>query len=397
MSKQITLWRSTDTPVTNATEYCCPMGNGSWFGPEASQAMVVATAGTFRNLRVVTSAAPGVGKSWTVTLRVNGSSSALTVTISGTDTDEEDITHDVSVSAGDVIALQFTPSGTPSAMTPSVSLEFDSTTAGASMYGSGSGNIVAISRATALFGGDTSGNWSNEACVNAVEGDFTALYVSLDGAPGTGSYTFAIQKNGTLQDGSGGTVDTRVTIANAATSGNASFTLPCSPGDLFRLSVVPASPGTSRRPRYGVCLIADTPGVSNFSSSPTDNTNGGATEYFAPCGDASGLFTGTEADHQATAGVAFELHSLQFALSSVPGGATAYTATLRVNGSDTALAATISGASASASDSDTVSIVPGDLLSLKMAPTGVPGAKKATWAFSQQVITARPRSYGYIF
>lgn len=399
MSKQLALWRSTDTPSTLATEYCSPMGNGSTFGTEAAQSMVVAAAGIFRNLRIVLSAAPGTGNSWTITLRVNGSGSALTLTFSNTDTDLEITGTDVSVSAGDRISLEFVPASGPTTMTPSVSLEFDSTTDGASIYGSGSQNVIVsgATRNTALFGGDTSANWLENFSVNAVEGDLTALYVSLDGDPVSGSYTFAIEKNSTLQDGSGGTVDTRVTISGGSTSGNATFSLSCTPGDLFRLRCTPATPGTARRPRYGVRLIADTPGVSNFPAASNDPLNASATEYFSGYGDSSGNWSGTESARQATAGVAFTLTHLRWNINASPGTPRSYALTLRVNGSNTGLTASIADAATSASVSATVAIVPGDLVSVSMVPTNTPAVRNAHWSFSQEIITARPRSWGAIF
>lgn len=398
MSQQIILWRASNSPSNTTTQYTNPLGHGATFDTEASQSMIVATGGSFSNLRAVLAAAPGVGKSWTITLRVNGSSSALTVAISGASTDVSDIAHSVSVSPGDVIALQFTPAGTPAVGSlPSVSLQFDSTTPGASMYGSGSNNVLAITRNNPLFGGNTSTNWSEESSVNAVEGDLTALYVSLDGAPGTGSYTFAIEKNGTLQDGSGGTVDTRVTITGAGTAGNTSFTLPCTPGDLFRIRGTPSSPGTTRRPRYGVALISDTPGVSNFCASPNDPMDATATEYQSPMGNDSGTFNGTESARQATAGVAFVLNHLRFSTNLAPSAGKSYTLTLRINGSSSALSATISDLATAASDSDTVSIAPNDLVNIQIVPTNTPLVRAARWAFSQFVSEAHPRSFGVIF
>jgi hypothetical protein len=376
MSKQIAVWKSNGQPSQLDPTYCHPMQSQNAFdGDEANQTMVVSAPGTFRNLRVVVSAAPGSGKSWEVTLRVNGADTALMVTISNSDTDEENTADEVTVAAGDLIALEFRPPflNPPALMSPSVSLEFDSDVAGTSIYGGSQPQDMTTTRTTALLGGTNGGGgWSDEASIVAVAGTFTRLDVSLNASSGTGTYTFNILKNGVVQDGSGGTVDTTLVITAPATSGSSTFSLSCDPLDEFQLRAVPSGLTTNRRPRYGVALVADIVGNSNFHASPPDATDGGSTTNYHGFGDSWTQWSTTEADHQATVGVAFELRFLAVSVTEAPGAGKGYGFTLRKNGAATSLSAGVIGTNSSGSDTGFVSFAPGDLINVETVPIGSP-------------------------
>jgi hypothetical protein len=249
-----------------------------------------------------------------------------------------------------------------------------------------------------LLGGNSTGNWGGEVSINAVEGDVTRLDVNLDGAPGTGSYTFTIEKNGVLQDGSGGTVDTRVTISGASTTGSATFTLPCSPGDEFRLRGLPSTPGTARRPRFGVALVADTPGQCNYvSTNITNNLDNAATRYHS-FGAADMPWTTTEADHAATISVGFDLLFIAVSLNLSPGAGKSYAFNLRKNGAGAGLSATVSDAATSATGTATVSYAAGDTIDMQAVPANTPSARSARFACSMHIPDpATGRSFGMIF
>lgn len=73
---------------------------------EAVLGFQIPVSGTLRNMRVASYLAPSSGETYTVTLRQNGSDTALTTTISGTAQLATDLTHTVSVSAGDYITIK---------------------------------------------------------------------------------------------------------------------------------------------------------------------------------------------------------------------------------------------------------------------------------------------------
>ncbi len=117
-------------------------------------------AGTIRNLRWGLAVAPGVGKSRTLTVYVNGSATIITSQISGTDTVGSDLTHEVSVNAGDYIILHFENAGTPAACSQCYwGLEFDSGTEGSILIGcKGNATDLTATEYSSLAG--SRGTWS---------------------------------------------------------------------------------------------------------------------------------------------------------------------------------------------------------------------------------------------
>jgi len=82
-----------------------------WY-PDHGRAAMVSTARTIGNLHVKLSTPPGAGRSYTLALVKNGVDTAVSVVISGTDT--EGSTEDtVEVEDGDTLSIKSTPSGYP--------------------------------------------------------------------------------------------------------------------------------------------------------------------------------------------------------------------------------------------------------------------------------------------
>ena len=106
-----------DDPASGATEFLPTAGGTIAWGTEATKFTRV-VAEKVQNLYVNVETAPGAGKSHTFTIRHNEADSALTVTISDTNTSESDTTHSFTPSDGDRIGMEATPSGTPSTTDP---------------------------------------------------------------------------------------------------------------------------------------------------------------------------------------------------------------------------------------------------------------------------------------
>src|ERR1700753_800456 len=66
---------------------------------------------TIRSLRVLLSAPPGAGQSWTYTLYVNGSATPLSIIISGTATTATNTSNNVTLNPGDTFAVGLTSTG----------------------------------------------------------------------------------------------------------------------------------------------------------------------------------------------------------------------------------------------------------------------------------------------
>lgn len=100
-----------DGAGTGATLY---MGNGNISTPsEVLCSVLLATNGTLKNLRIKVSTSPGVGQTYTYTVMKNGVATTITCTISGAAaTTASDLTHTVTVAAGDTYSVRMVESAT---------------------------------------------------------------------------------------------------------------------------------------------------------------------------------------------------------------------------------------------------------------------------------------------
>ena len=114
----------------SATRYCSinALLGGGFSATESQANVVIPQSGTIKNLYVNLQAAPGAGKSYTFTVRKNGSDTVVTTgAVTGASTTTgNDTTHSVTVAAGDVVTISIVPSGTPTATTVQIAVEFDS-------------------------------------------------------------------------------------------------------------------------------------------------------------------------------------------------------------------------------------------------------------------------------
>lgn len=76
---------------------------------------LMSVGGVLDKLLVDMGSSPGAGKSYTFTVYQNGGATGLTVTISDTDTQGEDSSNTVTVTAGDRLTMVISTSGTPAA------------------------------------------------------------------------------------------------------------------------------------------------------------------------------------------------------------------------------------------------------------------------------------------
>jgi hypothetical protein len=118
-----------------------------------------------------------------------------------------------------------------------------------------------------------------------------------------------------------------------------------------------------------------------FSSrSGTTNLNTGATNYLITVGSLAASLT--EGDVQLTTTQAKAAHLGCYLPVAAPGGGKSWTITLRKNGVDTASTCPIADAASSCSDdTNVVSFVGGDLVSIKIVPAGTPTASTILCGF----------------
>ncbi len=332
-------------------------------------------AGTFSKLKVKLIDPAGAGESWTVDLYVNGSASAITVTISDTDTDGS-VETNVAVSAGDLVKYVMTRSST-SASQPNMvlALEFTASAANTYVYGFRDMAAWASTGVSAPFYGEgfpTTAGSEDHASITPT-GTVTAWRINMaDGVfpyvttPGANTITYTLQKNGVDQDGTGGTVDTVLAFTGSTNTGNKSFSLSTTDGDLLSVKcVVSGTPGV--RPPAGT--IAFESSSQCFNRCGTHN-NTPAYQWIvgAATDGSSQSWSFTESERRLIASSSFAITGLRVNLPSIPGGAT-FSVRLRRNGL-TVMTADIAAPTLTASVDGFVSVGEGDYLDLLGVASG---------------------------
>jgi hypothetical protein len=195
----------------------------------ARQLAILPDGGTI-DLMYIASVAPGVGKSYAYTLDKNGSTTAVTATISGAATSANDVTHAATFAAGDYLQFQAVPSGTPTASDAGFGARFVPTTSGSYIFVSSQGSSQLSASAVRylhLTGGAPN---STEATAQAISRSqtFTAMRAKVSVAPGSAAsgkkWTVELMVNGI---GSGLKCD----ILETATTGSASGTVAVNDND----------------------------------------------------------------------------------------------------------------------------------------------------------------------
>lgn len=212
--------------LDGTTRYFTPNGSHASYSTTLSREEYIVTEDNMQasDLRLELSAAPGIGKSRTFTLMLNGAPSALTVTISDLNTTGSDLANTVALSQGDTVCWAQTSAGSPSSTRWWGSALVESTVEDGIQLLGGVGYPIELGITPhdylSLDGGYINGTSSaretqlisqaNEIKTKTI----TNLFVSLTNSPGAGnSYTFTLVVNGA------GT-DLSCTIANADTDGS---------------------------------------------------------------------------------------------------------------------------------------------------------------------------------
>lgn len=382
--KQYFLQKAQSSYNSGSTQYMCPTGSGatSFDLQQNERSMVVATAGTFRNLGINLPTAPGSGKSVTFNLMVNGSASALTVTISDTATSGEDTTHDVSVSAGDYVSWQAVPSGTPTVSAPSFTMEFESSGAAHFITGgsnSGPGNSVNYTSPLAMFNTWAAGEENGTSPV-PLDCIIRTFYIRLGTAPGAGkSRTFELLKNGSAIDS--------IVISESATTGSlTSLGYDLVPGDTLSIKHTPAGTPATSTVGFGLSYEADIDGESWFGGITSDNLSSSATEYHQiNTNSSTGSWNSDETLKDVVlrgTGNTFKIRKLRVLLTGAPGASKSYTFNIRKSLAAGNNTITISGASdiSGIDSTNTDTFVVGDSIDIQCVPAGTPTVRDAAWS-----------------
>ena len=369
--------------VAAATRYGIAMGDGNVNPTEYYQRQVCPTSGTFSDLRVELSVAPGTGCSYTYTLRVNGVNTALTCAVSDTNTVGSDTAHTVDVVAGDILTIGIVPSGAAVSNDTNMVMTFTGSIQGESILMSRMGILsISANRYASIAGFCTTGATETDyKQIIPTSGTLKKLYVALSSDPGvTGSdaYTFTLRKDGVSQ-----TLTCTITADN--TTGNDTVnTVSVSAGNDVTLLIEPintpaiAPEGTC----CGMVFVADTDGESIILGGSTDALSNSATEYNAPIGQGA-TWDATEINRNLILN-ACVLKKLYMELDGVPYVDSEtddkYTFTLRSEAATTGITLAIAGNNTTGNDTvNTYSIADGESLSLQSVPNSSPNARDAYW------------------
>lgn len=372
---QIIFSGSADDLNATTTEYNPLHGAAAaWNGTSSRNLQRVASSGSFKNLRVVLTAAPGTGKSHTFTvMEITGGATALACTVSEAATTCQD-SDTITVTAGEEYNLRSTHSGTPDVSDAWWSVEFDSTTANESMFMGNSAAGFFTTGYNTLHGAHTvDGTRTDTETVLTTAGTIKNLNCSLDSDPGVGNTdTCTVMENGS---------DTALTctIIGGATSNCTdvvnSFTSVA--GDKIVLKVVHSAGSASDEIESSVTFLSDTAGDFNVSFSSDDDPANAATEYnYFSTGTAGWTATETTKLNLGQEGSATDvtLKALYVDLETAPGAGNSYALTVYQDSSPTALSCTVSGTDTTCSDTATIAVANDDLFSIEEVPTSTPTA-----------------------
>ncbi|HVH28123.1 MAG TPA: IPT/TIG domain-containing protein [Vicinamibacterales bacterium] len=340
-------------------------------------AVPMPAAGVIRNWTFRQLTAPGSGKSWTWKIQKNGTDTDLAITISDTNTEGFDA-DGVYFDAGDTIRITSTKSGTAAESEWQSSIEFDADADGVSIYGFGANNAssTALNYDSALYGTNFGAVSGEQFSIVAVAGTVTTWRIAINGTPGTGkSRTFTFVKNGVAQDGTGGTPDTRITIADSASSGSGSFSLSLAVNDQLQVRHTPTNTPGGTWIVGALAFTATTTSQWTIGNAWTTamNTSGTPTYHWPVGGDQTG--SATESSREAIVGASrFVVSAMRARVASAPGAGKSWTLTLRRNQTDTPFSVTISGTNVEGSVTGSFLVSPGDRLSIKAVAAGVPSS-----------------------
>lgn len=347
---------------TSAVRYSTLGSANSMVATNAEQ-VPMPCPGTFSQLRPWMTTAPGSGKSYEYMLMKNGNTTDLASTVADTAQYNDNTVNTVSVAAGDLMSMRYTPSGTPaSSGYQSHTLLFESSDGRYPILGgTNSSNLVNnatryISLHSAANAGAASTTYGQTQSPHACTID--RLYISLGAAPGAGtSYTFTLQKNGSA-------TDVTVTISDTATTGNdTAHTIDVAEGDLLCMVVTPTGTPTATTAQWGIGVTPDTDGESWQNYRNTNNIAAGGT-YIAPVEGAA--LTLDSSERYTVRTPACTVKRLFPRMRTAPGSGNSIAFTFQKNTSDQTLTATIADTATVASDTaHTFDAAAGDSLQVK--------------------------------
>ena len=388
--RQVIVGGHPDLLNNTRAEYNSIAGCQDWSTNENLRHQLISSAGTIKNLIVELDGVAGDGKTWTFTVMINGSPSALTCDITGdTDTEGSDITNEVSVSAGDEIDIRSTSSGSPTIRSATWAFDYLGDTAKESLFLGFTTSFKSQARFCGIAGVFVSAPDEFEAYqIMPTAGKIKKLYVELTNNPGTDpdAYRYTLRLNKA-------TSDLTVTIAGAAITGNnTSDEITVAAGDSVGLYIEPLNgPSNDVWAYFGFTFVADTDGEScvlggQFASPSVSVTS------FMTITTSTLSFGPTEIDSRQLIR-ACVLKKFYVEVTTDPGSGNSWDLTVRKNEASTALTVNIAGTDTTGNDTEnTVPFSDFDYATIKIDPTSSPvqTSNGMKWAMVMVVPDATP-------
>lgn len=386
---------SDDAPSNSAANYAY-LGNTdliNWNSSETPRQIPLSDDATVTYFKVMVDTAPGAGTSRAFTIRKNGATSSATLTISDTNTSAE-FSGFAAFSAGDLVALESTPTGTPAAP-GNIYWYCWMVTAGQwslIMGGADGGMSATVDNFANPFGSTafiTSG--ANQDIRVPSNFTLTKSAVALNNAPGTGkSYALSMRLNNTTDVLTATVSDTNKT---ATATGSQALVY----GDAIMLKSHPSGTPTAARVGWCFTCVPSTNGESftGFGAGTPLSTT--VTNYEQPVGVGASMPTTESAAYLKLP--ACSLKNMTVRVASAPGGATSRIFTLRDNGADSTMAVTISGVNTVGNDVvHTVTHTADQTVGIAASLTSTPAASNGMHvSFVIVTVQTVPSSYGYVY
>lgn len=365
-------------PSASAVEYMPISGQGSTGLPQTTESVVsqISTiSGTFQNFYIRLNQSPDNGggtQSYTYVLYVNGAPTAVTCTISEAETSCFDITHTASITAGQTVSLESTPSGTPTQRDVHFTIELSaaansSTIMVAAMTGNpstGSNNFSPLQGATGWNATE-----SARSQVFPTAGNITHIEVALSVAPdngaGTDEYILTLMVDGAA-------TSLTCTVQEAALTCSASVTVAITAGQTVSMRSDPNNTPASTTIKYSVTFepTIDGEAVTMWGGTGLPSTtvahSTGMSGFFSSATSASAMDTTTPTT---------TVKKLYVRIGTAPGGAATWT--INFDGSEDDITCQIADPAVACNDTSNTEVMTASNLtsiSWRVTPAGTPAA-----------------------
>lgn len=355
------------------------------FSAESGASVIIPINCTISKIRAYLSAAPGASTSYDVTAYVNGSPSALTVNILGSNTSGSDLVNTLSLSAGDLLSVAIIPNSSPTLSTLAFSVVLSAGVSEAVVISS-SPTTVASSGLFPLMGDRAAIHATLNRAIMPTAGTFSDLYFSLGAAPTAGkSKTATLRVNGVASA-------LTTTVADAATSNSDLVnTVAVVAGDIVEYEFTNAGAPANSTVNCSMQFSPTVDGESIYlCDDGSSSFNTGSVRYGRMVGTVSPSSAETDVDVPTDNVV---LKKLYVGVNTAPGVGKSWVVALRrASVATTSVVVTISGTDTSGNDIVDSHSTLINLMNVIMTPSGTPDATTGRYSYVSTLSATVPVS-----